>query len=282
MTTPTTRTLPNQAAVPGRPAVSLPRRFVRFQQRLCFAFDRFFLPTRLGVDGNGDFEAAFVPPYLRPGLTVYDIGGGKSPYLLPETKQYLDLRVVGFDIDPDELARAPADAYDETIAADVCRFQGNGDADLVVCQAVLEHVPDAAAAVRSIASILRPGGVALVFVPSGNTAFARLNRLLPERVKRGILFTLFPEKREKQGFPAFYDRCTPACFDRHAACAGLIVESRRVYFRSSYFSFCFPAYLAWRLWLLFYAALCGDEAAETFAVALRKPVVPHVTGECGA
>ncbi len=278
-----TRFFPSRTR-PGGPAAipALLRRFVRFQQRLCFGFDRVFLPARFGVDGNRDFEAVFVPPYLRAGLTVYDIGGGKSPYVSPHVKEQLDLRVVGLDIDADELARAPGDAYDETIAADVCRFQGKGEADVAVCQAVLEHVPDAAAAVRTIASILRPGGVALVFVPSGNAAFARLNRLLPERVKRAILFSLFPDKREKQGFPAFYDRCTPPHFDRHAACAGLIVEARRVYFRSSYFSFFFPAYLLWRLWLLLFVAVRGDQAAETFAVALRKPVVPYAASGRGA
>jgi hypothetical protein len=44
----------------------------------------------------------------------------------------------------------------------------------------------------------------------------------------------------------------------------------RCYYRSSYFSFFFPAYLAWRAWLLLFHTLAGEQAAETFTVVLQK------------
>jgi SAM-dependent methyltransferase len=245
---------------------------VELQQRLSFGFDRLILPAQLRIDGNTDFATSFVPPHLHAGMTVFDIGGGSSPFVTERLKQRLDLEVIGLDIDSHELARAPARLYDRTIHSDVCDYSGHGEADLVICRSVLEHIRDTQAAVVAIARILRPGGVALVFVPSENAVFARLNRLLPERVKRYVLFTVFPDKRETHGFPAFYDRCTPRDFNRHARYAGLSVESSRCYFTSSYFSFCFPAYVLWRLWVVGFRAVAGDQAAETYALALRKPV----------
>ena len=251
--------------------MSVLRRVVALQQRLSFGFDRLVLPARLRTDGNTDFAASFVPPYLHAGVTVYDIGGGSTPFVTQQMKQRLGLEVVGLDIDSQELARSPAGLYDRTINSDICDYPGKEEADLVICRSVLEHVRDTRAAVVAIARILRPGGVALVFSPSGNAVFARLNRLLPEGLKRYVLFSVYPDKRETHGFPAFYDRCTPRDFDFHAGYAGMSVVSRRCYFASSYFSFCLPVYVLWRLWVLGFRAVAHDQAAETFAVALQKP-----------
>jgi 2-polyprenyl-6-hydroxyphenyl methylase/3-demethylubiquinone-9 3-methyltransferase len=164
------------------------------------------------------------------------VGGGKNPVVAPERKTELDLRVIGVDIDGGELASAPAGSYDQTVCADIGSYQGPGDGDLVICQALLEHVRDSGAALRAIASILKPGGRALIFVPSRNAVYARLNLLLPEALKRKILFTVFPETRRDHGFRAFYDRCTPAGFVSMAAQQGLLTEDCRLYFRQLYTS----------------------------------------------
>jgi 2-polyprenyl-6-hydroxyphenyl methylase/3-demethylubiquinone-9 3-methyltransferase len=185
-------------------------------------------------------------------------------------KWQLGLRVVGIDIDPAELQAAPAGLYDRTIAADITSFQGDSDADLVICQALLEHVRDTDAALRAIASILKPGGRALLFVPSRNAVYARLNLLLPESLKRRILFSIFPHMRRDHGFPAFYDRCTPRRFRAMADANGLQTEECRAYFHSDYFRFFSPLHAVWRLWTLAFRAFSGEEAAETFSLVLRK------------
>jgi 2-polyprenyl-6-hydroxyphenyl methylase/3-demethylubiquinone-9 3-methyltransferase len=248
---------------------SLFYRFTRSQQALSRGFDR-LLPADFQVDGNSDFVRNWIEPYLRPGSLIYDIGGGKNPVIRPETKRRLGLRVAGLDIDCAELTAAPTDAYDHRICADITQFRGGGDADLVICQALLEHVRDSRAALRAIASVLKPGGTALIFLPSRNAVFARLNLLLPESLKRTILYTVFPFTRRDQGFPAYYDHCTPADFRRIAAECGLAVDCCRPYYRSAYFAFFFPLHFLWRLWLLVYRLFAREQAAETFSLALRK------------
>lgn len=246
------------------------RALVRQQERLSTAFDR-LLPTSFLVDGNRDFVDSFVPEFLSPGMIVYDVGGGKNPFVSLEEKARLRLRITGFDIDAGELARAPHGAYDETVCADICKYVGARNADVVICQAVLEHVPDVAEALRSLASIIRPGGSILVFVPSRHAIFAQLNLLLPERLKRRVMFAIWPQTAENQGFPAYYDRCTPRQFRDLAARFGLAVESERHYFSSGYFKFFLPLYLAWRLWILTFYCVCGNDAAETFVLSIRAP-----------
>lgn len=229
------------------------------------------LPARLREDGNETFIAQVLPHAARSGQVVYDIGGGSRPFISLQEKRRLGLTVIGIDISADELAAAPAGVYDRTITADLCTFEGLGDADAVVCQATLEHVPDAAGAMRALASTVKPGGRIFIFAPSRNALFARLNLLLPEALKRRLLFTLFPAKAQgHDGFTAYYDRCTPRQIEALAAANGLAIEERRLFWTSSYFMVFTPAFVAWRAWQAVSWLVLGDNAAETFVYVLKR------------
>lgn len=218
------------------------RSFIDSQVAVSSYIDR-LLPEDYRIDGNSEFFNRFVRPALRPNTTVYDVGGGKSPCIAPALKSELDLRIVGLDISEGELARAPAGSYDDTVCADITRYLGHGDADLVICQTLLEHVPDTACAFRAISTMLKPGGLAVLFVPSRKALFARLNRLLPEPIKRRLLYSIFPHSAKGQGFKSYYDRCTPSDFRALAAAHRLEVRDSAYYWKSSYFSFFSPLYL---------------------------------------
>ena len=244
--------------------------FINSQIFLSRKFDT-LLPKCYRIDGNSDYVRNFVPGYFQKDLRVYDIGGGKNPLVSLELKKKFSLFVVGLDIDRHELALAPVGAYDETICDDITAYQGAQDADLLICNAMLEHVGNVDTALANITKILKPGGLAIIFVPSRNALYARLNLLLPERIKKHILYSIYPTTRQKQGFPSYYDRCTPRDIKILAKRHGLEVESQRIYFISSYFFCFFPAYLLWRIWILIFHYFAGEQAAETFSLAFRKP-----------
>jgi 2-polyprenyl-6-hydroxyphenyl methylase/3-demethylubiquinone-9 3-methyltransferase len=228
------------------------------------------LPPAFSTDGNSWFVRTLVPQFLKPGLRVCDVGGGKNPLVDRVEKARLGLRVVGIDIDASELAQAAEGTYDQAIAADICQFRGDGTSDLVICQALLEHVPNVEQALKALASIVRPGGTVLIFVPCRNAFFARLNLLLPQEWKKRILYAIWPNTKRDQGFPAYYDRCTPGDFRRLTASAGLRTVAEYPYFRCGYFGFFFPFHLAWRLWSACGYLLVGAQAAETFCLVLEK------------
>jgi 2-polyprenyl-6-hydroxyphenyl methylase/3-demethylubiquinone-9 3-methyltransferase len=245
-------------------------KLIRVQTEWSRRFDELH-PAQCRLDGNRDFLDNVVPAYLKRASVVYDIGGGKNPVISSQTKCELSLTLIGLDIDTRELAFAPAGLYDRTICADITSFSGTGNADLVICQALLEHVSDTDRALAGIARTLTSGGRALLFVPSRNAVYARLNLLLPEWLKRAILFGIYPEMTGDHGFPAYYDRCTPAALEGIARRHGLKVESRRLYFHSDYFRFCLPFHALWRGWAILFRAVAGPSAsAETFTLVLRK------------
>jgi 2-polyprenyl-6-hydroxyphenyl methylase/3-demethylubiquinone-9 3-methyltransferase len=246
-------------------------KFIFFNQTLSQNFDR-LLPKKLRKDGNGTFLREILPSAVGRGDIVYDLGSGSQPYFSPEGKEKIGAIVVGLDIDSAELAGAETGSYDRTIVHDLCTFEGVADANVVICQATLEHVPDTTGAIRAITSTLAPGGRAFIFAPCRNAAFARLNIILPEALKRKILFSLFPSKAEgHDGFKAYYDKCTPSAIERLARENGLEVDERHVFWMSSYFTIFFPAFVAWRLTQLISWLILRDDAAETFIFVLRKP-----------
>lgn len=246
------------------------RRLIDWNRKASQWFDRVFLPASYRVDGNRDYVDNLVRSHVRPGDLIYDVGGGKNPFFPAEEKSGLSLRVTGIDISEQELARAPAGAYDETLACDIAKLVGRRDGDVVICQAVLEHVKDTENAFKAMASLLKAGGQALIFVPSRNALFARINLLLPQGMKESILYGIYPSSRESQGFPSFYHRCTPRDFARMAHENGMAVEHARYYFKSSYFEFFFPAYVLWRLYQRIAVLLIGNQAAETFSMVMVK------------
>ena len=248
------------------------RGLIASQVALSSAFDR-LLPRRISVDGSKDFKQRIVPSYLRSGLVVYDVGGGARPCVDADTKRRLALTLVGLDVDEQEFTKAPPGIYDRAIVSDVAACREQRVADLVVCKSTLEHVENTEAALAAMARLLRPGGTLLLFAPSRNALYARLNLLLPERMKRGLLAAFFPGKADHLGFPARYDRCTPRNFRRFALRQELEGIEVRPYYASSYFSVAFPIYVLWRAWILAFRAVCGEGAAETFVLIARKPRV---------
>lgn len=250
--------------------VKILRAFVNANMAASRAVDR-ILPSALSEDGNRAFINRYLSVALNHGDVVYDVGGGSQPFVSIELKEQLGLKIVGLDISADELAAAPEGVYDGMLVADLCTVVGNQDADIVVCQALLEHVRDGTGALRAIASVMKPGGRAYIFAPSRNALFARLNMALPEGTKKAILFSLFPNKAKgHDGFPAYYNQCTPRDIERLAAENGLEVDKRELFWTSSYFYSFFPAYLAWRLSQFMAYLFIGYNAAETFIYVLSK------------
>lgn len=201
--------------------------FVRMNRSACRWIDG-FLPLSMRTDGNQDFINRFARAFVAQGMLVYDVGGGKNPLFKLKEKVGLKLRYVGLDIDAVELGRADPGVYDEVIAADIASYRGRGDGDVVICQALLEHVENIEGGFEGLKSVLKPGGKIVLFVPSRNAVFARVNLLLPQEVKKALLFTIFPGTSRNQGFPSFYRRCTPRGFRDLAAANGLVVEDVRL------------------------------------------------------
>lgn len=257
----------------GEKIMSLFRKIFLFQQKLSFAFDR-ILPHMFYHYGSGSFRR-LVPEYLQEGQKIYDMGSGKVPSIMSEYFEPLRgrLHVTAVDIDPGEIMRAPEGFYSDHIICDITKTPGSGDGDLILSRAMLEHVVDSRAALENMATYIKPGGRIIFFAPCRNSAFARLNMILPEELKKKLLGFLYGEKAETIGFRAYYDRCTPREMERSAHEIGLEVEKKMIFYNSNYFTFFLPVHVLWRLYQLLVIVPFGlEQLCEGFVYVLRKPL----------
>jgi SAM-dependent methyltransferase len=121
---------------------------------------------------------------IRPGTRLLDLGCGAGRHAFEAARH--GARVVALDTDRGELEQvsAIAAAMDEAgeIPAGGSIRTASGDAtsmpfpdscfDFVIAAEVMEHIPADQAAMREVARVLRPGGIAAVTVPAW----------LPERI----------------------------------------------------------------------------------------------------
>jgi len=116
------------------------------------------LPARY----DGVWRAPFyerVDQLIRPGMSILDVGAGRSPTITRERRP-AGVEYVGLDISASELATAGPDAYDETWVADVTqRVPALEDRfDLILSWQVLEHVKPLGAAFDNFHAYLCPRG----------------------------------------------------------------------------------------------------------------------------
>ena len=120
--------------------------------------------VRTGVVWDGLREVLADSGAHEKQARIVDIGGGTGGFAVPLAELGHTVRVI--DPSPDALAALDRRARDQGVADRVSGQQGDladladlvEEADLVLCHGVLEVVDDPAAALGSIAGVLRPEG----------------------------------------------------------------------------------------------------------------------------
>jgi len=222
------------------------------------------------VDTSQDFSR-MLRQYLRPGICVLDVGGGRGPTIPLDVKASYGLRIIGLDISQDELDGAPPGSYDQTICGDVCLPFSLPEVDLAISFAVTEHVKQPAAMYANIYQALRVGGVTLNFMPNKFAAFALLNACVPNAITKRAMNLLRPGMRGRQGFPGYYRNCYPSRLAALLREIGFQNVEFRMYYYSDYFTSFLPAHLLELGWQRFTSWLGSPDLCEAFSVCACKP-----------
>jgi len=246
------------------------RKAISLNKRVSNWFDG-FIADDFHVYGTEIFDTEIMPKYLKNGKTVFDIGGGKHPNIDVSTKSDKNLRIIGMDIDHEELSQAPESLYDDIQVIDITKETSEQKADIIICRALMEHVKDTNAAIENMSKMLNKGGCIMMFLPCRNAVFSRLNLILPESWKLKLLNLAYPEKMHRIGFKAYYNRATPAQFKKMAIDLGLEVGECRIFWASRYLEIFFPVHILWRLYQMIARGFGSENLCETFIIVLRKP-----------
>jgi 2-polyprenyl-3-methyl-5-hydroxy-6-metoxy-1,4-benzoquinol methylase len=132
--------------------------------------------TKFGDDGPA-YRAAVAGAGIRPGGTVIDVGCGTGRALPPlRAAVGRDGTVLAVDLTPEMLlaagpAATAAGALRVIADARVLPFAGQS-ADAIFAAGLVNHLPDTAAGLCELARVTRPGGVLVLFHPTGRAALA--------------------------------------------------------------------------------------------------------------
>ena len=150
---------------------------------------------------------------IRDARRVMEIGAGRFPLFERDEIAPLDVEYIANDVDPEELARAPAEvtkACFDISTADAGEISELSESvDLTFSKMVFEHVSDTEQAYQNIYKILSPGGICLNFHPVLFSLPFIVNYLTPTISAEKLLQKLSPRRNrhEQPKFPAKYDRC---------------------------------------------------------------------------
>lgn len=206
---------------------------------------------RLGLPGEDLIwqafrsQAADLIRALPDGAVVLDLGGGASCSYAHAVEPPGRVRLIAVDISPEELAHNTDVA--ETRVADVAERLPMPDdsVDLILSQALLEHVDGVPAAIRHMARVLAPGGIALHLVPGRSSLFGLAARWLPFEPLLKVTLRFAPWFHDYNfGFKVYYDHCYPAALEREFRAAGFSkVETQVSWCCEDFFVGIYPLYL---------------------------------------
>ncbi len=133
--------------------------------------------TKFGDDLPA-YCAAVAEAGIRRGGVVIDVGCGTGRALPPLREAVGPAgAVIALDVTPEMLARGPpggrssrAPRWSSPTPAR-CRF-ADGSADAIFAAGLVNHLPDTEAGLRELARVTSPGGLLVLFHPSGRAALA--------------------------------------------------------------------------------------------------------------
>jgi SAM-dependent methyltransferase len=150
---------------------------------------------------------------IRKAKRIMEIGAGRFPLFDRAELEPFDVEYIANDIDPAELARAPAEVgkvcFDISTLDAGAVSQLNNTVDLAFSKMVFEHLPDVKQAYQNVYKILSPGGICLNFHPVLFSPPFVINYLMPAMPAEHLLKRLAPQRNhnEHPKFPANYDCC---------------------------------------------------------------------------
>lgn len=175
----------------------------------------FYPESRFGgftqIDGTVAFYSR-VQALAGPNSVVLDYGCGRGAYTDDPLPFRRDLRifknkvncVIGLDVNP---AAAQNPFLDQFYLLDGPRWiLEDNSVDLIICDNVLEHLPEPQGFFAEARRVLRPGGMVCIRTPNRWNYIALLSQLIPNRSHARVLSRAKPNLLEEDIFPTLY-RC---------------------------------------------------------------------------
>lgn len=238
------------------------RKFIDWNKKFYAALSKIFPNTKFSIY---KYYTDHVKASISDGMTILDIGGGKSCSFASSRKFFDRIKIIALDVSQEELDYNHD--VDEKIVFDIASGGrvpiDDNTMDMVTSSSVLEHLKNLDNVVKEVSRIIKPGGKFISVFPCKFALFAIINQMLPNWLARKILFSIMPESKGICGFKAYYDSCYYPAIQRLLVKNGFEdINFAFQYSQSGYFAFFAPFAIISLLWdflmyILNLRSLCG-------------------------
>jgi len=153
-----------------------------------------------GYNHSGSIYEGLVKRHLTPRARVLDAGCGRGGVI--ELYAEKVRQAVGLDTDLTSLREHRC--LKQLVVGSLATMPFPGDLfDVVLCGWVVEHLEEPEAVFREMARVLNKRGHLLLLTPSAWSYVTLVNRLLPARLRRWLVHTVYG-RQSKDIFPPFY------------------------------------------------------------------------------
>ena len=208
--------------------------------------------------------------YLKPGIVVYDAGGGKRcRYIKRVDKE--SMYVFALDISDEELNFNLG--VDGKFVTDVCENIPTpyGKVDMITSSYLCQHLINPKRFYKNAYKALKPYGLFINMFPCRYSVFATINRLLPEDVSKKILNHFLPNAEDDCDYSATYENLWYSKVIQDYRKAGFRVEKIYLrYLQADYYHYCIPLFLLNYLWDWIMKKLQLKNFASHMMIVARK------------
>jgi SAM-dependent methyltransferase len=172
------------------------------------------------IDGTVAFYSR-VNALLQSSFVVVDFGCGRGshrhdPVMFRRSLRCLKgkvSRIIGVDVDEVERTNSSIDEF-RSLVPDCPWPFGDRSVDVVICDSVIEHLPDPSAFFHEAKRVLVGGGYLCIRTPNVHSYVGIASRLVPNRYHRTVLSRVQTGREEDDVFPTLY-RCNTISALRH-------------------------------------------------------------------
>lgn len=243
------------------------RRFINWNKKISH---RFLEKHPIERESIRDTYIQDVVSSISDNMIIYDIGGGKNCTYVRQIGDK-NTQVYAVDISADELEQNAL--VQGKIVSDVCKKIPipYGQVDMITSSSVLEHLTDPEEFFKNAYNSLKAGGYFIHLCPCRYALFATINRILPKKLSRKILFSIHPDKKKTCGFPTYYKKLYYSEIEKMLNRQNFeLLRCTFSYQEVGYYTFFFPLFIVLYAWCLIRRKLNIKNSASYILFVARK------------
>jgi 2-polyprenyl-6-hydroxyphenyl methylase/3-demethylubiquinone-9 3-methyltransferase len=242
---------------------------IKTNQQTSIYFEKYFPQTKVFIiDTYNKITSSIINS--KSNQLILDCGCGIKTTYSKFCDQTLKNKIIGFDL---SIRAYENKDVDQVIIHDITKVSPFNvrSIDIITSSSMLEHLNEVESFIRHSSEILKKDGIFICLFANRFAPFAILNRLLPNKISKRLLYFFRSSMIDQGGQKGYYNKCTYYEIYRLLHKYNFVVtNSYFYYYQSFYFDFFFPLYFYSGIYELILKLLKNKILCSHMIITARK------------